>query len=175
MKALFVVMIVNSFFSSCIIKAEPEAYIIPYRFQGIVYILFGKKNGIPVKYENNRRVYEIPNDGILKTQFTTNDGFINRIYYYLDADGRKIPLTIFHYEYQKDGTIKWIIKNNDEVGIFLDGTSGQMGNSSDSNVAKYDEFIVTSYNLLDSFRSDQYQNTMLKKLEKITGLKLTLQ
>ena len=35
-------------------RAEPETYPIPYRFQGTVYILFDQKNGIPL----NMRIIE---------------------------------------------------------------------------------------------------------------------
>ena len=85
--------------SSCQ-RAEPETYLIPSEFKGKVQIIFNQnaipvkyKNeygrdtiytpqlGNPIKYESGRRVYEIPSNGILLTQFKNNDGFIDRKYF----------------------------------------------------------------------------------------------
>ena len=55
-------------------SAEPEIHLIPKGFIGHVTICFGEKNGVPPKYENGRRVYEIPPGGTLHTQFPTNSG-----------------------------------------------------------------------------------------------------
>jgi hypothetical protein len=161
-------------FPSCYQKAEPETYLIPSNFTGRVNILFNKKEGAAKKYENDRRVYEIPFNGILVTQFKTNDGFTNREYYSTDNEGKRSPLEIFKYEHNKDGTLKWIVRDKNEKGIFLDGTSGQYGNTDDPQGAQYQEFIVSNYTDLDSFYTKEYQNNFDRKLEKITGLKLTL-
>ena len=48
---------------------ESETYLIPQGFTGRVNVIFSRKDGAPTKYENNRRVYEIPANGVLLTQF----------------------------------------------------------------------------------------------------------
>jgi hypothetical protein len=151
---------------------EPEDYLIPQGFTGRVNIIFNQKNGVAPKYENARRVYEIPQDGILLTQFKDEYGLVNRRYYYVDSNGKKVPLKIYEYEYNKDGTTKWIIKNPGEVGIFSDGTTGQYGNEDDSKSVKWQEFVVSSYSLLDSFYTVDYKKKFDDRIEKITGLKL---
>ena len=97
--------------SSCGQKAEPETYLIPSNFTGEINILF-KQNGVPYKdknkygrdttytpalgkppkYENGRRVYEIPSDGILLTQFTPNPGFTDTKYFSVDSNGKRTLL-----------------------------------------------------------------------------------
>lgn len=159
---------------SCSNNPEPEDYLIPKDFTGRVNIVFNQKNGIPAKYENGRRVYEIPDDGILLTQFKDEYGLVNRKYYYIDSSGKKTALEIYQYEYNKDGTTKWMIKNKNETGVFLDGTTGQYGNDGDSRTVKYQEFVVSNYSELDSFFTEEYKRKFDDKIEKITGLTLNL-
>lgn len=160
--------------SSCGQKAEPEIYLVQSNFAGKANILFNKKEGAPEKFEDNRRVYDIPSDGILLTQFKSNDGVIDRKYYSVDSNGKRIQLKAFKYEHEKDGSIKWIISDSSEIGVFFDGTSGQYGNNGDSKASQYQEFIVTSYNKLDSFQSKSYRDYFERKIESVTGLKLQL-
>lgn len=47
---------------------DQEIYILPNEYNGTVYIFYDSHNGLPVKYENGERIYEIPRNGILKTQ-----------------------------------------------------------------------------------------------------------
>ena len=96
--------------TSCYQKAEPETYLIPSFYTGKVNILFNQTSipvkytneynkdtiytsqiGAPIKYENVRRIYEIPYTGILLTQFKENDGFIDRQYYSVDSEGKRTP------------------------------------------------------------------------------------
>ena len=123
-----------------------ETYFIPKGFKGRVNLIFNQIKGEPPKYENGRRIYQIPANGILLTQFKDEYGIVDHQYYYIDGSGNKNPLQIFKYEYNKDGTTKWVIKDKYETGIFLDGTTGEYGKSN----IKYQEFIVSDYAILDS-------------------------
>jgi Family of unknown function (DUF6843) len=80
------------FFSSCINKAEPEIHLIPKGYKGPIIIIFEDKKGKPVKYENGKRIYEIPSDGVLGTQFKKQQGSIapgELKYYYYDEKGQE--------------------------------------------------------------------------------------
>jgi len=80
------------FLSSCINQAEPETHLIPKGYKGYVIIIFDEKNGMPEKYENDSRVYEIPSDGVLRTQFKEQTGWIapgKLNYYYYDRTERQ--------------------------------------------------------------------------------------
>ena len=153
--------------NSCNQKAEPETYLLPKGFTGRVNIILNQKEGSPIKYEDKRRVYEIPADGILLTQFTINDGFIDRKYYYVDSVGNRTNVPIYKYVHNDDGTIKWQIKDSNEVGVFLDGTSGQYGNP--PNAVWWQMFMVSSYNNYDSFFTKQSKKEFEEKLTKKLG------
>ncbi len=175
--------------SSCNQKAEPETYLIPSEFKGEVNILFNQ-DGVPVKYkneygrdtvytpeigektkyENGRRLYEIPSSGILLTQFKTNDGFIDRKYYSVDSTGRRMALEVFKFEHFKKDSAGYVVNDKNQKGIFGDGTSGSYGNM---NIA-FQDFTVCSYNELDSFSTKGYRKNFDSKIEKITGLTLNL-
>jgi len=172
---------------SCYQQAEPETYLIPSDFTGVVNILFNQngmpvkyknaygrdtiyrpKVGKPIKYENGRRVYEIPASGILLTKFKDTYGFIDRKYFLVNGNGLRTPLKVFTYDYNKDGTIKWIVPNKREKGIFGDGTSGSYGNMNIS----FEDFTVGSFNDLDSLYSKNYRINFDEKIQAATGLTL---
>ena len=50
------------------------------------------------------------------------------------------------YAYKRDST-RWIVNDKSKKGIFGDGTSGSYGNEH----IFFQDFIVSSYNSLDSF------------------------
>ena len=152
---------------SCHQKAEPEIYLIPESFTGKVNIIFNRKEGNEKKYQGENRVYEIPSDGVLLTQFTTNDGFINRRYYYKNQLGELKPLQTFEADTTK--TNKHLDKT--EIGIFLDGISGVYGNSGEPTALEYQEFIVSNYNNLNNFFTAGYNKIFSKRIEQISGLK----
>jgi hypothetical protein len=151
---------------SCHQQAEPEIYIIPENFTGKVNIIFNRKEGSEKKYDSGRRVYEIPTDGILLTQFKTNDGFIDRKYYYKSQSGELKLLKTF----EADTIAAHNSLDRNEVGIFLDGISGVYGNSGEPSALEYQEFLVSSHNSKDSFFTDEYKKNFYKKIEKISGL-----
>lgn len=80
---------------SCLKSGDDEIHLIPDGFTGTVVIIFNQPDGIPQKWERGRRVYEIPVNGILKTQFSFNKGLIDDKYYYINAIGQRkeIPFT----------------------------------------------------------------------------------
>ena len=82
LKVIFIFLI---FISSCGCQevAENETFVIPKDYSGVIYIFFDQRNGEAIEYDSQkRRVYQIPNSGILKTQFTSNYGVTDsRIYY----------------------------------------------------------------------------------------------
>jgi hypothetical protein len=55
-------------------SVDNETTVLPTEFRGRVLIIFNSKNGQAPKYINGCRYYEIPENGILCTQFSPNDG-----------------------------------------------------------------------------------------------------
>jgi hypothetical protein len=185
--ATYSIAIMQMLLSSCYQKAEPETYLIPSDFTGRVEILFNQNgvsieykneyghdlytwNGKPSRYEDGRRVYEIPPDGILLTQFKNNDGFIDRRYFLVDANSNRTLLKIFELDHFKRDSTRWVVKDVNEKGIFGDGTCGSYGNMN----IPYQYFIVSSRNGLDSFYTKEYESAFDTKIGKVTGLTLGL-
>src|SRR6266566_4813566 len=52
---------------------ENEIFVVPAGFKGPVFIVFSQSSGQPPKYDNGQRIYDIPQDGILITQFSPNN------------------------------------------------------------------------------------------------------
>lgn len=58
--------------SSC--RTEKEMHIIPRGYVGWVVIAFKQKDGVNIVRKNGFRVYEIPENGVLKVKEDSNDG-----------------------------------------------------------------------------------------------------
>ena len=57
-------------------SAEDEVYILPNEFEGAVIVLMNEPDGKSIKYnKKGYRVYEIPESGVLKTQFKSEEGW----------------------------------------------------------------------------------------------------
>ncbi len=74
------------------IIAEGEIHLLPENHTGWVLIIFNDAARKPPLYEEERRVYQIPEDGVLRTQFPPNrpstpDG--TRKYYYVTDSGER--------------------------------------------------------------------------------------
>jgi hypothetical protein len=143
----------SSLFFNCN-KPESEDYLIPYGYKGRVDVVFNQKGGVPLKYENGRRAYMIPRGGILLTQFKDEYGLMDHHYFYLDSAGKRIALKVYQSQHNNDGSTKWDIKDIREVGIFLDGTTGNFGANGEN---KFQEFLVSDREGLDSFYTTKYK------------------
>ena len=88
----------------CQSRGEDEVIIVPQGYTGYVLIIYGQKNGASPKYEDERRIYEIPSDGILKTQFSNNPGWTNlpKFYYGSISSENEIPFKIEYEEVPTD-------------------------------------------------------------------------
>ncbi|EKT3958599.1 hypothetical protein NTJ28_002615 [Flavobacterium psychrophilum] len=119
-------------------------------------------NGEPVKYEEGVRIYKIPKDGILLTQFKEQQGFVKREYFYTDNNNSRKPLKII---------INMEDINSSEISVFRDGTIGVYGNSNDKKSLIYQEFYVTDKTNFESYFSNDSINDFTKRLQLTTGYK----
>lgn len=75
---------------SCRRTAEPELFLIPNGYKGIIVVLFDQSTGSETFYNDGRRVYPITQNGILRTKFKkTIHGRVNQQYFYVDQNGNK--------------------------------------------------------------------------------------
>lgn len=79
-------------------QTEAEIHLIKEGYRGPVIIFFDRTDGDTTFYEDERRVYEIPSDGVLRTQFAApKEGIIHDSllkYYYISRDGKRSVLPV---------------------------------------------------------------------------------
>jgi hypothetical protein len=63
-------------------RAKPELYLVPENFKGEIIVLFDQPDGESMKYLDGKRIYNIPQSGVLFTQFPWNPGSKNRKFCY---------------------------------------------------------------------------------------------
>jgi hypothetical protein len=164
MKNMNLLSLILIFFNlfSCHQGIEKEIYLIPSNFKGKVNVIFNQVNGEPVRYQDDVRIYEIPKDGILLTQFKEQEGFIKREYYYTDEANNKKPLKII---------MDMEDVNSSEISVFRDGTIGVYGNSNDKNSLTYQEFYITDKMDFESYFSNDSIKDFTKRLQLKSGIK----
>lgn len=70
-------------------KAPAETFLIPQAYRGKIHIHFNETCGQKPEEEKNRRLYRIPDNGILLSQFADKQGLIDQHYYLVDTRGRR--------------------------------------------------------------------------------------
>ena len=70
-------------------KNEDTITLIPKDYTGPIKIWFSHDDGTEKKYEDGKRLYVIPANGILKTQFEPQYGYHLPEYYYVKENGEK--------------------------------------------------------------------------------------
>jgi hypothetical protein len=151
---------------------EPADFLIPKGYTGRVAVVFEQKQGEKPKYLNGRRIYDIPANGILLTQFKAEFGFIDYRYFLIDSNGRQTALPIYQYEHNKDGTVKYLVQEKEKPGIFGHGTTiafTQPGNDPNHLVFNQPglEFFVSTFNGLDTVESMDHFDERVDSLIKI--------
>lgn len=134
------------FLFSCEHYCEPEVFLIPENYKGPIYIIYNQKNGTNKEYDNNKRIYRIPTNGILLTKFKDEYGTLNQEYYYISKDGKRTKLGILDI---RDFNEEWSLEKNshepqrDSIAIFNPATVGVMG---DDNSYKFQCTFIGTYN-----------------------------
>ena len=74
-------------------SADESIIVIPEGYVGPVLVVFGQKNGETQEYLKGKRLYRINEDGLLKSQFDSNDGWseVPSFYYSQVLKENKIP------------------------------------------------------------------------------------
>ena len=148
-------------FSSCIMTAEPETFLVPIDFRGRVNIIYNQKCGEEPEFENDRRIYRIPNNGLLLTKFKKPSGLIDHQYYLVNENGTRTKLTKMDVrDYNEDYTIT---KNpnepsRDTLGVFKWGSLGNATGIDNNDSYSFQEFFVTDYNGLGKTYGKEYMN-----------------
>jgi hypothetical protein len=129
-------------------KAEPEVFLIPQNFRGEIHIFLEESCGQKPTYKNGKRVYEIPESGVLITNLTDNYGVQDQEFYLVDENGKQKELPLFSWHKLEDEKQSWryIFSNTelspDSVGVFY--YFGQPVNTINYIVADFQYFEVDS-------------------------------
>jgi len=89
MKTIFFLIIVLGF--SCSTKERTDVvWLVPEGYIGAIGVYYDyEEEGAEIEYENKKRVYRIPESGILKTKFSSNVWIENDNVFYLDEFGNR--------------------------------------------------------------------------------------
>lgn len=91
----FALIIVSFFLFLYIRTAEGEMFLIPANHRGEIEVFYDEPCGEPPRYEGGRRLYALSPEGVLFTQATKNDGFLNRKFYLIGEDGHREAIPQF--------------------------------------------------------------------------------
>jgi hypothetical protein len=137
-----------------------ETFLIPSGFEGRINVVFNQPNSNPISVENDRRIYEIPTDGILITSSKLEMGILDQEYYYVDNKGNKAKIDIT--ELNKELGIK--------PAVAKYGTVGTYGNSGAQNPLEFLESIIASKKTIDSIYEYKneviFQNKIMEKTNR---------
>ena len=117
----------------CSTGGEQEVLVVPKNFKGYVLVIFDQKNGQPIRYIGKKRVYEIPANGILKTQFKVNNSWRDLTEYYVDEISPENMLPSF-VEAEKNP--------RDKTVGFMGETGKVKKNSKSTERVEFSEFYI---------------------------------
>jgi hypothetical protein len=93
-------------------RESRDTFLIAKGYRGKVHILFNQPDGAPEKWEDNRRIFEIPSDGFLATQAKCEWGRLDIRCFTVDSDAKRQSL-------------RWISTKDsspDEIGVYEFGS-----------------------------------------------------
>lgn len=153
--ALSVPMILFGFFLfiQLLPKAEPETFLINHDFKGRFTIIFDEKCGQAIDYKKGRRIYRVPDSGVLILRGPRTVGVMDQKFFLLDDTEMEIPMPQFRENdlVTEKRSWRWIFSKEK-----LDGqTTGVFWtNRSDPG------FIVSSFDELDIDRAQKESRDM---------------
>lgn len=106
--------------TSCAQEAEDTIRLIPEGYEGAVLIIFNQKDGESKEYDDDKRVYRIPKNGILRTQFKPNYGVRNHQFFYVNSNNERIEISFVMVQGKKE-----LSKNNEKVYAYWEKAIGE--------------------------------------------------
>ncbi len=162
MRVLFFYLFILLFFSlhGCGYSDSAD-FQIPKNYCGRIAVVFNQTMGQKPKFVNGRRIYEIPENGILLTQFVYKPGFVDYHYFLIDDNGNRVLLPTYEYEYNKDGTVHYLVQDSNKVGVFGHGTSVAYATNGSAPGL---EVFVSTFNGLDTVELMEHFNQRVDTL-----------
>lgn len=93
MRKLLVLAILGVLNSCSVKKKVDTIWLVPENYIGTIGVFYDYPNGSPKEFEEDKRVYRIPENGVLKTSFSSDIWVSNIEVFYVMKDGKrkKIP------------------------------------------------------------------------------------
>jgi hypothetical protein len=135
-------------------SGEQEIIVVPPNYEGYILIFFNQRDGNPVKYEGNKRVYEIPKNGVLKTQFKGNYGNVGFAEYYYGKIGKKYKIP----------SIVSLNEASNSIAGFRGG-NGTVRRSNNSEIVEFSEFYIGTKTKIQHYQQQAENVDVLKLLE----------
>ena len=147
-------------------KVPAETFLIPQSYRGKIHIHFNQTCGLKPEKEKNRRLYKIPDNGILLSQFTDKQGLIDQQYYLIDDKGSRtllpqLDVRSYNEEWTRPKNIHE--PSRDILGVFFAGRVSSDG--------MYEFYVCTYRQLTDSldFQYDKFFESREMKAIELCG------
>jgi hypothetical protein len=158
---IFLLLLSNTFFA-CTQKIK-ETWVIPDGFQGRINVVFNQPNAAPIPELKGRRIYKIPDDGILLTSSKLKAGFIDQQFYYEKKIGGRTRIPV------QDG-------NGVDVplkpAVVYKGSNGVYGSSDEPNPFEFSEIVVASKETNDSIFNSKAMTLFQERVMAKAGKRL---
>ncbi|HMT06900.1 MAG TPA: hypothetical protein PKA82_02770 [Pyrinomonadaceae bacterium] len=134
-------------------SARPEVFLLPSGFRGEFVIFYEEPCGADEKMEGKNRLYEIPASGVLILNADSNPGLLNRRFYFVEENGRRVEFPEFGRQKFEIEMKEWDLYGNrssieptltrQTVGAFWaygSGTAAIPNRSTGYIIANYDDW-----------------------------------
>jgi hypothetical protein len=138
-------------------SAEPETFLIPQNFRGRITIFYEEPCGQKPIYENGRRIYKFPENGILISNFKRPQGYLNQEFYFVDEveNRTKIPRKdVGDFNFKGRLSKTETEPSRDEIGAFYAWGGLDLFLPS----IKYNNFIIDSYRYFEKDEKQSWQD-----------------
>lgn len=120
-------------------SGDEERFVLPDKYIGIVTVVYDHSDGQHREYDGSYRIYRVPDDGVLKTQFRENKGWqeFAPSYYYNEVTPNSRVYSTSH------------LRDVDSNTVYVFGWSRDTASLSGSEMI-YEQFIVGYPSQFDS-------------------------
>ncbi len=70
-------------------EPSDDVFIIPNNYRGYIKVIYGQEDGVAKEFEDDKRIYRIPGDGVLRTQFRIKGNSLSLGTYYYENNQKE--------------------------------------------------------------------------------------
>lgn len=137
-----------------------ETFLIPADFKGEFRIVYGEKGGVKPKMEDGRRIYQIPENGVLVVQPQYKNETIDHEYYLVDKSGKRSEINMIR-EYKN--------RQAEAPGVLFWGSS-ILQDTAKISLTKFQPITYTEFTLYRKDTKERSNEEYIKFQEKFNLL-----